>query len=361
MAEEILTSKKKEVEKQENQKAMRTSFIIIILACLLSYDSHAQVGRKQHVEEDGFVWYELTQNISQHGAENESGGSIVPVGDYDIMYFSGYFLLFSHNHEGIYSKDGQEVIPLSSQYEHVLPLGNYFQVERKGKVGVCDIQGEEIIPTDKGYSDIVYNEVTGFSYENSNGSYTPIGMKLDEQGKAFSFDVANITNRPEISSEYSDVKVFDLRGKVKSCEMVDNHTLFTFYTANQGILHFSPEGMLINIKNDRIKRDDKDRIEEIDGYAFQFDENNRVEKTGCFITILFASGSYESCYTYDSKGLVMRIEREYTELIGFEFTEMSNTTFQYEYLQFDSHGNWTERTVTHDGTTETEKRMITYY
>ncbi len=338
---------------------MRTSFIIIILACLLSYDSHAQVGRKQHVEEDGFVWYELTQNISQHGAENESGGSIVPVGDYDIMYFSGYFLLFSHNHEGIYSKDGQEVIPLSSQYEHVLPLGNYFQVERKGKVGVCDIQGEEIIPTDKGYSDIVYNEVTGFSYENSNGSYTPIGMKLDEQGKAFSFDVASITNRPEISSEYSDVKVFDLRGKVKSCEMVENHSLFSIYKVNQGILHFTPEGMLVLNDHDRIKRDDNDRIEEIDDYIFYYDENNRLEKTVYFISFFMASIIDEYSYTYGSKGLVIRIEREeYSELLG---DEMSNTTFQYEYLQFDSHGNWTERTVTHDGTTETEKRMITYY
>ncbi len=218
---------------------MRTSILTSILMLFLSCNCHAQVGQKQHVEEDGFVWYELTRNISQHGAENESGGSIVPVGNYDIMYFNGYFLLFSHNHEGIYSKEGKELIPLSSQYEHVLPLDNYFQIERNGKKGVCDIQGEEIIPIDKGYSDIVYNETTGFSYENSNGGYTPLGLKLDEQGKAYTFDVASLSNRPEISSEYSDEAHSDSSATVSNkpkgtSTLVEIFPYFTFIDINGG-------------------------------------------------------------------------------------------------------------------------------
>lgn len=212
---------------------MRTSIFVIILLSILSNESYAQSGgRKQHVEDDGYVWYELTQNISQHGADSDSGENIVPVGDYQVMYFNGLFLLFSHNNEGVYTKDGKEVIPLSRQYEHVLPLGKYFQVERDGKMGVCDLSGEEIISPDKRYDNIAYQDVMGFTYEDSNGGFIPIGLKLNDQGQAYSFDVSSLSKSSQPSADYSDASTNDIATTI-SFDTKENSTLveiFPYYS-----------------------------------------------------------------------------------------------------------------------------------
>ena len=111
--------------------------IICILLGLVSFVSLSAQSREKKVEDDGFVWYQLSSN-GYYGAESSSGKTLIPLskGYTFIMYTSnsiGCLYVKKDNHEGIYSKDGRELISTDRAYDSVtLYTSGYFGVKKNG-------------------------------------------------------------------------------------------------------------------------------------------------------------------------------------------------------------------------------------
>ena len=107
--------------------------------------STAKIEKTLETESDGFTWYSTKQG-SKKGAQTTSGSTIIPLGDYFLLYYStnknfpsgGFFKIFcsSGDHEGIFSKTGTNLIPLSREYTSVVFHGatdhvGYFGVKKQ--------------------------------------------------------------------------------------------------------------------------------------------------------------------------------------------------------------------------------------
>lgn len=150
--------------------------IICILLGLVSFVSLSAQSRVKKVEDDGFVWYKLSSN-GYYGAESSSGKTLVPLskGYTFIMYTSnsiGCLYVQKDNHEGIYSKDGRELISTDRAYDSVtLYTSGYFGVKKNGKEGACDLSGKEVVPPV--YSDLILSSGV-YNTKDSNGNWVPI-------------------------------------------------------------------------------------------------------------------------------------------------------------------------------------------
>lgn len=141
-------------------------------------------------ESDGFSWYRIEQG-SKEGAQTTSGSTIIPLGDYSLIWYNpsgGYFKVRcpSGNHYGAFSKTGTMIIPLSREYTSIYfrsEIGHvgYFCVEKNGKEGVCDIDGKEIIVPQ--YESILFTNRDGFEYKDSQGKWQSLGYTLDANGR----------------------------------------------------------------------------------------------------------------------------------------------------------------------------------
>ena len=171
----------------------KVSLLLFVLLSVVCNDCWAQVTRTREVEKDGFVWYELkdTSRDRYYGAESASGKTIVPIGHYMVIYHTtsgGWFNVtdWDSHREGAYTKDGRYSIPISRGYEevHFRPEDDgsypYFKVGRNGLYGACDLSGREIIAPK--YESLFYYSGDGFNYEDSNGNYVALGIKLDSDG-----------------------------------------------------------------------------------------------------------------------------------------------------------------------------------
>lgn len=177
--------------------------------------------KKLKNEEDGFEWY----NISQNGicaAEKASGTILIPLSrGYDficyhttfgggwfsvgkdgkygacdkegneiiapIKYDGVYYVQQYENHKfcyvklnnknGVCDKNGNEII--KPQYDNVVfhENGGYYGVELNGKEGVCDMKGNEIIHPK--YKSVFYSSSDRvFKYEDGSGNYVSTGIAL---------------------------------------------------------------------------------------------------------------------------------------------------------------------------------------
>lgn len=341
--------------------------ILLFLYSLLPFfggDCWAQVEKEKIVESDGFVWYKLSDKTTfQEGAENESGQSLVPTGDYMIIYQTtsgGWFEVLAANAEGAYSKDGKCVVPISSGYDEVSYKANqgFSLVKRNGKVGVCDQTGEEIIPCK--YQNIVYSS-KGFKYENATGKWVSLGVNL------------NSPNQSLHSHSYTDVSVFDLKGRVKSCTITENHTPWNIYDVNSDYtINFSPDGKLVlDDSSTKIERDSNGRLKKVGEYNISFDDKGIVKSISFISSIILLSVLYDSNYIYDNNGLIVQNKIGSVEMVLFDIADAFKQVFDndyhifnYTYTKFDSKGNWIERMVSDNKgeiTNGVETRTITYY
>lgn len=219
----------------------RIIFIFLLLStCVASF---SQVIETRKNERDGFQWIQLLngnyRGVNQ-GARSINGTDIIPLykgykmivydaGNVDGIKHEGYFRAITQNNcQGIYSKTGQEIIPVSRGYTSVyLDIdGQYYHMEKGSYVGICDIDGKEIISTSRGYSSAVfvhdakhkgyfsvskgdklgvcdmsgaeiipcaYNSVIfvveNFKYQKDENEYIDLPLTLDENGYAIPYTI----------------------------------------------------------------------------------------------------------------------------------------------------------------------------
>ena len=120
-----------------------------------------------------------------------------------------------------------------------------------------------------------------------------------------------------VKSETPDLKLFGLKGKVKTLKDEVENTY-----------NFTEDGML-DVDANSIERDDSGRIVKMQvnnvDVNYTWDENDFV--------IMSKSVDTKNTYRYDDRGYLLNC---FTEVDTWEMSI-------YKYLEFDDHGNWIKR------------------
>lgn len=111
------------------------------------------IKKELKIESNGFKWYNTKQGTKE-GAEDYNHNTLIPLS-------RGYTFIVYHPREG---------------------LSGYFCVWKNDKIGACDATGKEVISPI--YKDAICFSSSGFNYKNSNDEWVPIGMGLDDEGRA---------------------------------------------------------------------------------------------------------------------------------------------------------------------------------
>lgn len=139
------------------------------------------------VEKDGYEWIRMRQGNFQ-GAKSMNGAIIVPLSKgFDRVYCDrkGYFHVEQYGKWGIYSKSGEEIIPVSHGYDfisfrRVKGHVGFFHVKRYGREGICDIYGNQIIPC--AYNHIFFSDSEEGFMEATGSDYRRLYVTLDSSG-----------------------------------------------------------------------------------------------------------------------------------------------------------------------------------
>ena len=121
----------------------------------------AKIEKTRKIEDDGYVWFKLYKTGGTWGIENTSG-EIILSPEYGYINYDEDSKSFSVEceggcHEGVLSKSGSWIIPLSRKYESVYydKWDTLYKVKKNGFAGACDENGREIIAPDR-YEEIDY-------------------------------------------------------------------------------------------------------------------------------------------------------------------------------------------------------------
>ena len=310
--------------------------------------------------------------VKRNGKEGvcDINGREIIVPKYDNAY-GGYncYIVYLNGKVGAFDINGKEIIA-PYKYDGVSRdpnlKKNYYEVHLNGKEGACDLSGREVVPTQ--YEYVGYNKDHGFLGEGKI-----LGIKLDEQGLAYSYTPSNGTNGTasfSFSRTYYDALAFDLKGHVKSC-IVENNvndsktSKYEFKTTGEASL-ITINGMRIPLSV--IRRDSSKKIQGLVGfgpdedgfeiYKYHYNSNGTLktlEKIIPEFALLLGSGTTVD-YEYNSKGILIA-----------EKDVLRETKFNV--LEVDSHNNWTKRTYKKevytifgpDTATVTETRTIEYW
>ena len=207
----------------------RIALFLLITTIAISSAGAQKVKRSKKIEKDGFRWYLLEQGDLK-GAEIKKKEMVIPLEKQYIHYYFGYLQCNIGEHKALYDTSGTLIIPIERKYTETIPLDGCIYVHFKYTsndslrygIGICDLQGNEIVPTsrkyrklhrnsdgahhwyqvyDKDYKqgvcdnygeeiitphtpgnlDIVYLENT-FSYIDTNWVQHYLGMRLDANG-----------------------------------------------------------------------------------------------------------------------------------------------------------------------------------
>ena len=200
-------------------------FLLMVLALgMCNINVNAQ-RRLLQTEKNGFKWYIIWKDRNGYGAEGEDGSTLIPLSrGYNHINFSplyngtGYFEVERNGKVGACDITGKEIIA-PDKYDMVLfyerkGYVGYYEVEINGKLGVCDITGKEIIPCR--YRSILYI-TNGFELQNSDGdSFYSANIKLDKQGRAYSTLTA--TSSSPISNSSSSSTSSEQNGRMLHTE-----------------------------------------------------------------------------------------------------------------------------------------------
>lgn len=259
---------------------------------------------------------------------------------------TNYYKVSKSGHYGLTDSEGREIIPCEMEALESAGSG-YLKYKLNGFWGIMNYMGKIIIDTDRGYTSI-----GDFKTFNKRFAYTMTGFKgeCDATGRQISKIKVETPKEVTMSSStntsvvYTDLSVFDLKGRVKNCQV------------NYNTWEFDKNGTLIEKD---VVRDSKGRISKISINAlalfvtkYEYDSNGRVAISFYSTSALGKSSESKSKWTYDRKGQVIK------EIVSFD-----NDNYVKEFLYtfsdyvYDSHGNWISRRK--NGNIET--RTIEYY
>ena len=169
------------------------------------------------------------------------------------------------------------------------------------------------------------------------------------------------------STIHSDVKTFDLKGKVKKCTYTQcstppGETICSFSLSGK----YEPSSIVGKTK---IDRDEKGRIIMIknmtsDGEggvveSLTYNEKGLVSEVYVMVItqkVPLIETLYK--YTYNASNRISKCEKNSMNNLT---DKVETSTYLYSYTKIDEKGNWTERTVTNDGKKEIERRSLVYY
>lgn len=151
-------------------------FLLLFLINILCFNiCYAQIIKEK--KGDSFKWVLVTdKNSGKKGAESLDGKTLVPIGNYAIVYQKmngGFFQLLGDGIQAAFSTEGTELIPFSRGYERIVKHSNYYGVRKNGLEGACDVDGYEIV--EPRYSSLYYSSIDGFN-TTAEGKYKPIGI-----------------------------------------------------------------------------------------------------------------------------------------------------------------------------------------
>lgn len=168
-------------------KKIIISLIFIFLVVINVFSA----TRTKHIEDDGFVWIEVSENSFRNAALDVNGYTIIPMCNAYINYRArdnfGYFEVTYEDGKTAYmSRSGRVIIPsykdLTCVYHKVDGHIGYFSTHSNGNSGIYDINGNEIFSCKY---DVVYfsSSSNAFLYKDSNGEMIESDKTLDSQGK----------------------------------------------------------------------------------------------------------------------------------------------------------------------------------
>lgn len=200
-----------------------------------------------------------------------------------------------------------------------------------------------------------------------------------EKAKADSIARAKADSLEKINNPHPDLKLFDLRGPVKSCKGI-----YIGHQCLKTALQYSPSGELSFVKIHDEGEISKIKIHRNNNkatkitYTVRYDEEYD-EIYNCYIIFKTNDSGYiqNVISGNDFYGDVnTKIERDNNYLCIKEFhlitPDMINVVHNYKYLEFDKYGNWIKRSrsggeysksmkLLNSYPTSTETRTITYY
>ena len=158
--------------------------LLCMFLVIFSFQCYAKIIRTQRFESDGFTWVQTKKGKAYFGAEDMNGNTIVPVGNYLVMYKDGLFNAYrpSLNYYAYYDIYGNELISTDEGYDKIYFINEenikgYFQVGNNGKEGACDLKGNRIL-------DPIYDSVIFYDKENYTGYF---GVEIN--GKEGAYDI----------------------------------------------------------------------------------------------------------------------------------------------------------------------------
>lgn len=139
--------------------------------------------KEKMFEDDGFEWFELKKdnNGKRYYGIADRDGKIILSPEYDgfIYYLDDVatFSIKSNNYEGILSKNGEWIIPLTRKYEEIYSNKRYYSVKKDGREGICNLSGKEIITPTQEYKYIAY--YLGGFWGLSDDKIIPLNINLN--------------------------------------------------------------------------------------------------------------------------------------------------------------------------------------
>ena len=180
-----------------------------------------------------------------------------------------------------------------------------------------------------------------------------------EIAKADSIAKAKADSLEKINNPHSDLKLFDLRGPVKSCKKGTNDYYRTLNFAESGELTHvtgSNKGKFkIHRKNGKISKIAYNEHDLISGWyeEFTIDNMGRIKQ----IDGIDQDCSDEYTLQRNDNGLITKM----THRNECAEDDIYFNTTNYSDYQFDKYGNWIKRTAKTEYGSNTETRTITYY
>ena len=180
-----------------------------------------------------------------------------------------------------------------------------------------------------------------------------------EKAKADSIAKAKADSLEKINNPHPDLKLFDLRGPVKSCKKgtKENYTILNFTELGElsHVTGWNKGKYKIHRKNGKISKIAYNEHDLISGWyeVFTTDNMGHIKQT---------EGADQDCsdeskFQRNEDGLITK------KIVwsGCGEDDDDYTTTNYSNYQFDKYGNWIRRTAKTEYGTNIESRTITYY
>lgn len=152
-----------------------------------------------------------------------------------------------------------------------------------------------------------------------------------------------------VKAQYRDAEAFEAKGNVrmiiKDVQMPTKTVRFTYSFSPDGALTSTDQGDIVSLERDNQGCLSKYVYNQDGSYnQYEYDAQGRVSRKN-------TDNGY-SAYEYDSNGLIIKNTEKYLYSLSW---------IDYQYLDFDDHGNWTKRIVNNQGSKKVETREIYYW